>query len=313
MLEDRIYTLNTYYRKIFGEKIYKLSLNPGTTCPNRDGTCGTGGCTFCSAGGSGDFTASPTLSMNEQLEHARSLVRAKGAHKYVAYFQAFTGTYAPVSYLEPLYSSVLSENDVVGLSIGTRPDCIPNYILELLVRLRLRYNKPIFIELGLQTMNESVANACNRGYTNEVFIKTVHRLALADFPVTVHMILGLPQESREEMLQGISAVCSLPISGIKLQQLHILKGTAMEKTFENHPEQFAMMDESCYISTVAQAIALIPSHIAIHRLTGDGPKKLLIAPRYTANKKYMLSAIEKYLIEHDIIQGQALSPKNSFT
>lgn len=311
MLEERIYTLNTYFQELFGEKVYKLSLNPGTTCPNRDGTCGVGGCAFCSEGGSGDFTPSPLLSMDEQLAAAKALVAQKGARRFVAYFQAFSGTYAPLERLRSLYASVLCREEIVGLSIGTRPDCLPEETVALLAELRGRYQKPVFLELGLQTARDDTADAFNRGYPYRVFADAVTRSAKAGIPVVVHLIFGLPDESREDMLQSVERVCRLPIAGIKLQQLHILRGTPMERLWREHPERFAMLEEEAYVDALAEAVAHIPRNIVIHRLTGDGPKKLLLAPLYSGNKKHMLASIERRMREQNIFQGQALTQKKT--
>ncbi len=311
MLEDRIYTLNTYYQELFGEKVYKLSLNPGTTCPNRDGTCGFGGCAFCSEGGSGDFTASALLPMEEQLAFAKALISRKGARRFIGYFQAFSGTYAPTERLRSLYASVLCREEILGLSVGTRPDCLPEETVALLAELRGRYRKPVFVELGLQTARDDVAAACNRGYSYRVFADAVTRLNEAEIPVVVHLIFGLPGETRTDMLQSVEHICRLPISGVKLQQLHILRGTPMERWYREHPEQFAMLEEAAYVDTLVEAVARIPRNIVIHRLTGDGPKRLLIAPLYSGNKKHMLASIERRMREQNVFQGQALLPKKT--
>ncbi len=304
MQENRIYTFNRYMREQFGEKIYRLSLNPGTGCPNRDGTVGLGGCHFCSAGGSGEFAPAATLSVTEQLAEAKRLVAHKGAKRYLAYFQAFSGTYGPLPYLEQIYREALSGEDIVGLSIATRPDCISDSVIELLVRLREEYRKPIWIELGLQTMQDSVAESVNRGYSLSTFEATVNRLHEAAIPIIVHMILGLPGESPEQMIQGVGEVCHYPIAGIKLHLLHILRGTTLAEQYSSSPEHFPLMDLDSYIDTLLAAIERIPGNVVIHRMTGDGKKSLLLAPEFTKNKKAVLNAISKRMEQTDCIQGR---------
>ncbi len=304
MQEHRIYTFNQFMRNRFGEKIYRLALNPGTGCPNRDGTLGKGGCTFCSEGGSGEFAAKSTLPIREQLLTAKTLVAHKGAKRFLAYFQAFTGTYAPLTYLEHIYREVLKEDDIVGLSVATRPDCLPDDVIALLCRLRNEYNKPIWIELGLQTVHDSVAVAIHRGYPFATFEDAISRLHAASIPIVVHMILGLPGETRDAMLAGIAKICTYPIEGIKLQLLHILKGTQMADEYTAHPEHFPLMTQEAYIDVLLDAIERIPGHIVLHRITGDGKKSLLLAPEFSKNKKAVLAAISKRMVERDCRQGR---------
>lgn len=304
MQENRIYTFNRYMRELFGEKIYRLALNPGTGCPNRDGTVGVGGCSFCSAGGSGEFAPEGTLPISTQISQAKELVASKGAKRFLAYFQAFSGTYAPLSYLERIYREALVGDDIVGLSIATRPDCIHAETIALLCRLREEIGKPIWLELGLQTVNDSVAEALNRGYPLSTFEDAVARLHAADLPVIVHMILGLPGETPQDMVDGVAKVCAYPISGIKLHLLHILRGSAMAAQYEVAPEHFPLMDRDTYITTLLQAIEHIPGNIVLHRITGDGKKSLLMAPEFTKNKKAVLAAISKEMERTDCRQGR---------
>ncbi len=306
MLENRMYSLNQYLRDTFSEKVYRLSFDPGTTCPNRDGTLGYGGCIFCSEGGSGDFTPRHTLPISEQLAKAKALVASKGATKYLGYSQAFTGTYGDPQVLEERFGQVLSEPDIVGLSIGTRPDCLPQKMLDMLLRLRERYQKPIWIELGLQTTNDALAKQLHRGYDYTVFSDAVNRLHALHFPIIVHLILGLPTETEEDMLASLRTVCALPIDGIKLSLLYVLRGTEMEKWYRETPEDFHLMEEEAYYQFLCRALCHIPKHIVVHRITGDAPKPLLVAPLWTGNKKRVLNTITARMKETDSYQGRDL-------
>ena len=292
--------LNTYLKETFGKKVYKLSLDAGFTCPNRDGTIGTRGCSFCSAGGSGEFAASRRLTITEQIEEAKERVREKlpknGEVGYLAYFQAFTNTYAPVEVLRKVYEEALDAPGVVALSIATRPDCLQSEIVELLEELNRR--KPIFVELGLQTMHEESAVRIRRGYPLAVFEDAVQRLSQAGIKVVVHLILGLPYENQEDMLASVRYVCGLPIHGIKLQLLHLLEGTDMGEAFKAMTEEerenaFACLTMDSYLDLVVECLKIIPPSVVVHRLTGDGPKRILIAPKWSGNKKAVLNALSK--------------------
>lgn len=292
--------LNTYLKETFGKKVYKLSLDAGFTCPNRDGTIGTRGCSFCSAGGSGEFAASRRLTITEQIEEAKERVREKlpknGEVGYLAYFQAFTNTYAPVEVLRKVYEEALDAPGVVALSIATRPDCLQSEIVELLEELNRR--KPIFVELGLQTMHEESAVRIRRGYPLAVFEDAVQRLSQAGIKVVVHLILGLPYETKEDMLASVRYVCGLPIHGIKLQLLHLLEGTDMGEAFKAMTEEerenaFACLTMDSYLDLVVECLKIIPPSVVVHRLTGDGPKRILIAPKWSGNKKAVLNALSK--------------------
>lgn len=301
------YSLDFYLKEQFGQKVYKLSLDGGMTCPNRDGTLGTGGCIFCSAGGSGDFAVPVSGCSREliaaQIQAAREKVKRKlpdGQGKYIAYFQAYTNTYAPVSYLEPLFRHTISQPDIAALSIGTRPDCLPDQVLQLLSALNRE--KPVWVELGLQTIHEDTASFIRRGYKLPCFEKAFWDLRKAGISVIVHVILGLPGETREMMLETVKYLARLGIQGIKLQLLHVLKETDLAEIYENHP--FPVMDLEEYLDLVIDCIALLPPDVVIHRITGDGPKQLLIAPYWSANKRLVLNSLTRRLKERGTFQGE---------
>lgn len=299
--EKRYYSLDYYLRKTYGEKLYKLSLNGGMTCPNRDGTLGNNGCIFCSEGGSGDFAGDSTLFIPEQLAEAKSLVSRKySGHAYIAYFQAYTNTYATVSYLEMIFMQALADPEVKVLSIATRPDCLGPDILELLARL-VRI-KPIWIELGLQTIHPDTAGFINRGYDLPVFESALLNLRAIGIPVIVHTILALPGEDQRRMLETMSYLNRQDIQGIKFQLLHILRGTKLAAYYDEQPFWIPTLEE--YTALLGDCIALLQPDIVIHRLTGDGPKHLLIAPLWTGNKRHVLNSITKHLKALDIWQGK---------
>ncbi len=301
--EKRFYSLDYYIKQTFGEKLYKISLDGGMTCPNRDGTLGTRGCIFCSAGGSGDFASNRTLSIKEQIAQGKSQISKKhSGNGYIAYFQAYTNTYAPISYLEKIYTEAISEPDVKVLSIATRPDCLSPAVLELLSRLNKQ--KPVWVELGLQTIHENSANFIRRGYSLDVFEKAVYDLKNAGISVIVHTILCLPNETTKHMLETISHLNRLPIDGIKLQLLHVLKETDLAKVYEDTPFYLPTLEE--YLKLLGTLISNIRDDIVIHRLTGDGPKSLLIAPTWTGNKRLVLNSIQQYFKQADIWQGKDL-------
>lgn len=284
-------TLNNYLKERFGEKVYKIALNGGFTCPNRDGTIDTRGCIFCSKGGSGDFAESPDLTITEQIENGKKRLEKKIKNgKYIAYFQAFTNTYAPVERLRTIYEEAINHPDIVALSIGTRPDCLGDDVLALLDELNKI--KPIFVELGLQTINEDTAKYIRRGYTLEVYDKAVADLHKIGINVVTHIILGLPNESKEDMLNSVKYVCKVT-DGIKLQLLHILKGTELAKDYEQG--KFKVLTLEQYTEIIKECIQIIPENVVIHRLTGDGAKKDLIAPLWSADKKTVLNTINRAL------------------
>lgn len=305
--EKRYYSLDYYIKETFGEKLYKLSLDGGMTCPNRDGTLDNRGCIFCSAGGSGDFAGDRRLSIKEQMLQAKQLVKRKHTgSSYIAYFQAYTNTYASVDYLEKIFTEAIDEPDVKVLSIATRPDCLSREILELLSRLNKI--KPVWVELGLQTIHKESADFIRRGYDLDVFEKAVYDLKNIGISVITHVILCLPHEDTDMMLETISYLNKLPIDGIKLQLLHVLKGTDLAKVYEAAPFELPDLEE--YIELLGKIVSHLREDIVIHRLTGDGPKPLLIAPLWTGNKRLVLNRIQKYFKDANLWQGKELSCQN---
>lgn len=301
--EKRYHSLNYHLRKTYGEKLYKISLDGGMTCPNRDGTLGTRGCIFCSKGGSGDFAASKTLSITEQIETGKQQAARKyTGNSYIAYFQAYTNTYAPAAYLRQIFTEAIQNPNIRILSIATRPDCLGPDVISLLKELAAI--KPIWVELGLQTIHEDTARFIRRGYDLPVFERAIHDLRNAGITVIVHTILGLPVESRKQMLQTVNYLNTQDIQGIKFQLLHILKDTDLADYYERHP--FPLLDMEAYFSILAEQLTHLRPDIVVHRLTGDGPKQLLIAPLWTGNKRQVLNQMQAYFKRHDIWQGKDL-------
>ena len=297
----RYYSFDSYLKQTFGEKIYKISLNGGFTCPNRDGTLGTRGCIFCSEGGSGDFAPDAVLPIGEQIEEGIRMIRQKtDASKYIAYFQAFTNTYAPYEKLHSLFYDAILRQEIVGLAVGTRPDCLPPDGLELLDELN--QIKPVFVELGLQTIHEKTAQFIRRGYPLSCFEQAVKALHDLGINVVVHLILGLPGETEEMMLQSVRYLNQLPINGVKLSLLHVLKHTDLGALYEKHPFPVYELDD--YVDLVIRCIEELREDIVIHRLTGDGPRDLLIAPRWTLNKRKVLNEIARRMKETGSRQGK---------
>lgn len=298
------HSLDFYLRDCFGEKLYKLALDGGMTCPNRDGSLGTGGCIFCSQGGSGDFAQKRAASVYEQIESAKARLSGKFTGRYIAYFQSFTNTYAPVSYLEPLFMEAISHPDIAVLSIATRPDCLPEDVLSLL--FRLNQIKPVWVELGLQTIHPQTAAFIGRGYELGCFEKACLSLKKLDIAVIVHVILGLPGETRDMMLDTVRylSAFSPSLDGVKLQLLHILKGTRLALIYRANPFSIFSMEE--YIDLIIDCIELLPPEMVIHRITGDGPKSLLIAPMWSADKKLVLNSLTRRFKERASYQGKGL-------
>ncbi|MCR5227388.1 MAG: TIGR01212 family radical SAM protein [Eubacterium sp.] len=295
-------TLNNYLRERFGQKIYKISIDGGFTCPNRDGTLGNRGCIFCSAGGSGDFAEDRNLSVTEQIERGKNRVEAKmpkklegikngSHHKYIAYFQAFTNTYASIERLRALYIEAINHPDIVAISIGTRPDCLSKDVIELLGELN--EIKPVWVELGLQTIHEKSADYIRRGYSLSVYDSAVSKLRSHNIEVITHVILGIPGETKEDMLNTVRYVGESGVEGIKLQLLHVLRGTDLAEDYKKGLFKCMSMDE--YIDLVAACLENLPEDIVIHRMTGDGPKSILIAPEWSGDKKRVLNALNKRL------------------
>lgn len=287
-------SFNKYLKDKFGQKVYKISLDGGFTCPNRDGKTGTRGCIFCSKGGSGDFAESREMSITEQIENGKKKVEKKiKSGKYIAYFQAFTNTYAPVEMLRQKYEEAINHPDIVALSIATRPDCLGDDVLRLLDEMNKI--KPVFVELGLQTIHQKSAKYIRRGYDLSVYDKAVRDLKKIGVNVVVHVILGLPNESENDMLETIKYVCESGANGIKLQLLHVIDGTDLAKDYEKGLFKTLEFDE--YVNLIVKCVKIVPKDIVIHRLTGDGAKKDLIAPLWSADKKRVLNAINKALME----------------
>ena len=312
--------LSQALKEAYGEKVYRLSLSSGCTCPNRDGTLGTGGCTFCSEGGSGEFASEP-VPLKEQLEQAKARIQAKtNAEKFIAYFQSFTNTYGDPRRLRKLYTEAILREEVVVLSLGTRPDCLPEEILKML--RELNEIKPVWVELGLQTIHERTAERIRRGYPLRVFEESFRKLKEAGLTVIVHVIFGLPGETKEDMLAtvkyladlfeeykcgkagtagpgataappGSSAAPPPSFDGVKLQMLQILKGTQIAEEYLREPFPLFSLEE--YTELVKESVRLLPADLVLHRMTGDGPKRLLIAPLWCADKKRTLNYMNRVL------------------
>ena len=295
------HSLDYMLRETFGEKVYKVTLNGGMSCPNRDGKLGSRGCIFCSEGGSGDFAADAALTITEQIDSQIAVLSAKRPiHKYIAYFQAYTNTYAPACHLRRIFTEAISDPEVRILSIATRPDCLSPEILTLLAELNAI--KPVWVELGLQTIHERTANWMRRGYPLSVFEQSVHSLHAIGVQIITHVILFLPGESEADMLATIHYLNALPIDGIKLQLLHVLKHTDLADFYSQEP--FYIPDMNSYFHLLGKCIASLRPDIVIHRLTGDGPKSLLIAPLWTGNKRLVLNQMQRYLKEQNLWQGK---------
>ncbi|OUP78492.1 TIGR01212 family radical SAM protein [Anaeromassilibacillus sp. An172] len=294
-----INTLNAYLKNRFGRKIYKLTLDGGMTCPNRDGKVGFGGCIFCGGNGSGSFCPSVDLSITAQIEEGKKLLKNKIKEGgYIAYFQSHTNTYAAVPYLRKIFYEAVNHPDIVGISIGTRPDCLEDDVLKLLEELAKI--KPLWVELGLQTINENTAKLINRCYPLKVYDQAVKNLKSIGAEVVTHVILGLPGESEEQMLETV-AYSSKVSDGIKLQLLHVLKDTKLYEMYQKEPFKIFSMEE--YTELLCRCIEIIPKNVVIHRMTGDGDKRLLIEPMWSGNKKVVLNYINKAFSEKDIVQG----------
>ena len=299
-------SISDWLKKTFGQKIYRLSLSTGCSCPNRDGKSGFGGCVFCSEGGSGDF-ASPPEDIQIQIERAKKLVDQKfprtlpqDERRYIAYFQAFTSTYAPADRLRALYTEAISQPEVEILSIATRPDCLEEPVLDLLAEMN--QIKPVWVELGLQTSNETTARLIRRAYPNEVFASAVRALKSRGIETIVHLILGLPGETEADMLESACYLADLKADGVKLQMLQVLKGTDLEKSYASDPFHLLSLEE--YTDILISCIEQMPPEMVIHRITGDPPKRLLTAPEWTADKKRVLNYIHHRFKDRNTFQGK---------
>jgi radical SAM protein (TIGR01212 family) len=296
----RYHSLNYFLRKKFGEKVFKISLDAGFTCPNRDGSISKGVCIFCSPRGSGDFTiALDDISM--QFDEAKAIMMKKWkTGKYIAYFQAYTNTYAPASVLRERYYSIMNKENLVGIAIATRPDCLPHDVIELLKEINeITY---LWVELGLQTVNEDTTKLINSGYTLNSYIDSVKNLKEAGIDIVTHCILGLPGENREDMMKTVDFIANTGTQGIKLHLLHLLKDTPMVELYEKG--QLVLLEKDEYVDLIVDAVEKIPKEMVIHRLTGDGPRKTLIGPKWSLNKWEVLNAIDDRFIERDTWQGK---------
>lgn len=299
--EKPYHSLDFHLKSTFHEKLYKISLNGGMTCPNRDGMLDFRGCIFCSKGGSGEFAGKPSLSVTEQIEAGKKLLQKKVSNiRYIAYFQAYTNTYAPISYLRSIFTEAIKHPDIAVLSIATRPDCLSTEILELLSELN--QIKPVWVELGLQTIHETTAAFIRRGYPLSLFEEIITSLRSRKISVIVHMIIGLPGETNDMMCSSITYLNGLPIQGVKLQLLHILKETDLAHYYEAHP--FPVFERDDYVAFIVNSIAGLRPDIVIHRLTGDGPRNLLIAPLWSLNKREILNRIHQEMKLQNLWQGK---------
>lgn len=297
----RYLSLNHFLREKFGEKIFKISLDAGFSCPNRDGKISKGGCLFCSERGSGDFAGDRKFSIENQFVDIKNMMANKWkSGKYIAYFQAYTNTYAPIDILKEKYNEALKQKDVVGLAIATRPDCLSEEVLDLLEEI----NKKVYvwIELGFQTVSDETARLINRGYTLDVFEKALEDLRKRNIDVVVHTIFGLPKENKEDMLNTIRYLADKDIQGIKFHLLHLMKDTPMVKLYEKGMIEFLSKED--YIDLICQSICMLPQNVVVHRLTGDSPRELLIGPMWSLKKWEILNEIDKTMEDNDYYQGK---------
>ena len=284
-------TVNDYYKEKFGSKVYKLSLDGGFTCPNRDGTVGSGGCIFCSALGSGEFAARGK-NITAQLENAKQRVESKiKSGKYIAYFQSFTGSYAPIEKLKKLYYEAIKPDYIVGLSIGTRPDCLPDEVIDLLKEIN--QIKPVSVELGLQTTNEKSVEYIRRGYKNAIYFDAAKRLRDAGIEVVTHIIIGLPNETADDAVKTTLDAVAAGTCGVKFHLLHVLKNTDLEREYLNG--KFECLTLENYAEILKKCISILPPETVVHRITGDGAKRDLVAPLWSADKKRVLNYLNNYL------------------
>lgn len=299
--EKRYYTLNQHLREVFGEKVFKVSLDAGFTCPNRDGVLGWGGCVYCSARGSGDFAGQVEKSIHEQFVEVKEVMSRKWPNaKYLAYFQAYTNTYAPIERLREVYEQALQEEGVVGISIATRPDCLPEEVLDYLEELNQRTY--LWVEIGLQSIHDRTMEWVGRGHTYSDFVQGLEKLQQRKIRVCAHMIFGLPGETLEDMKVSVQAVAELPLQGLKLHLLHVLRGTPLAKIYEREP--FPLLSQEEYVTLISDVLEILPPQMIIHRLTGDAPRKDLIAPLWSLKKWEVLNAIDRELERRGTWQGK---------
>lgn len=301
MEKKRYYTFNEHLREKFGEKVFKVSLDAGFTCPNRDGRLGWGGCAYCSERGSGDFAGEHGSPIEDQFAVVTERMRRKWpAAKYLAYFQAYTNTYAPVERLREVYEKALAEENVVGISISTRPDCLAEDVLAYLEELNRRTY--LWVELGLQSIHDHTMERMGRGHNYAQFCQGLEQLRSRGIRVCAHIILGLPGEAREDMMETARAVAKMPLQGIKIHLLHLLRGTPLAEIYKSHP--FELMTKEDYVSLVVDILELLPAEMIIHRLTGDGPPADLIGPLWSRKKWEVLNALDAELRRRDTWQGK---------
>lgn len=297
--DKRYYSLNNFLRDKFNEKVFKISIDAGFTCPNRDGKVGTGGCIFCSERGSGDFTGK-SRNLKKQFEEVEAIMKKKWkSGKYIGYFQAYTNTYAPKEELKRKYEEIINIENVVGIAIATRPDCLDDEVLEVLEEVSKK--KYVWVELGLQTIHESTGKLINRGHDLNAFIEGVKKLKKLNIDVVVHIIYGLPYETPEMMMETLEFVANSPIQGIKFHLLHVMKGTELEKLF--YSNGFDILSQEDYVNIIVDSIERIPENMVIHRLTGDSPRELLIEPMWSLKKWEVLNAIDKEIKNRNSYQG----------
>lgn len=299
--EKRYHSLNYHLREKFGQKVFKIALDAGFTCPNRDGTFSSEGCYFCSERGSGDFAGDRKLDIKQQFSQVRNMMHKKWANgKYIAYFQAFSNTYAPVNRLRELYEYALAQDGVIGIAIATRPDCLPDDVISLLAELN--QESFLWLELGLQSIHKRTARMMNLHYDYNSFLDSLYKLREHNIETCAHIILGLPGESRKDMLASGKAMANLPIQGLKIHLLHLMKNTPLAKIHEEKALNFLSREQ--YIELVVDILEYLPPELVIHRLTGDSPRDLLIEPRWSLNKWEVLNLIDKRLLERNTWQGR---------
>ena len=295
---ERYFKLSEYLKERFGERVYKISIDGGFTCPNRDGTISRGGCIFCNESGSGEHTFNGSI--KEQMEKGIDFAAKRGkGNKYIAYFQSFTSTYAPLDVLKARYAEALVCKKVVGLAIATRPDCIDDEMCKAIKEVA--EDRLVWVELGLQTANEDTAKIINRGYDNSVFENAVRLLKSNGIQVVVHLIAGLPNEGSQDFIDSVKYIADKDIDGIKFHSLYVEEGTALAKLYKSG--SYAPISREEYVKSVCEAIAILPKRIVVHRVTGDGEKSKILAPLWTKDKKKNLNEITKHLVENNIVQG----------
>lgn len=297
----RYHSLNYFLRNKFNEKVFKISLDGGFSCPNRDGTISKGGCLFCSESGSGDYAGNRVLSIGKQFCDIKEMMNKKWKEgKYIAYFQAFTNTYAPVDELREKYKEAIKQEGVVALAIATRPDCLGEDVLDLLEEI----NKDVYVwvELGLQTVSDETARKINRGYKLDIYEDAIYRLKKRNIDFVTHCIFGLPGETKDDMLNTVKYISKTGSKGIKFHLLHLMKNTPMVKLYERGELEFLSQDD--YIDLICKGISMIPEEMVVHRLTGDAPRDLLIGPMWSLKKWEVLNAIDKALVDNEIYQGK---------